>query len=113
MENQELEGMLDQTMVLFQEIIHTLQTSKVELGADVAKAMTAIASAVAKREPTDMSGVILALRALRDTPPVIKVPVQVMPAPVQFLPSPDAVYEVEVHPMVNGKQRMTIVKTSK
>ena len=113
MDNQEAEAMLSQTLVLFEEIVHALRSSKVELGADVAKAMSSIAASVSKRQPTDMSGVIQALRALRDTPPVVKLPLQIMPAPVQFLPSPDAVYEVEVHPIVNGKQRMTIVKTSK
>lgn len=113
MDNPELEAMLGQTLVLFEEIIHTLRTSKVELGEDVAKAMASISASLAKRQPTDMSGVIKALQALRDTPPVVKLPLQIMPAPVQIMSAPDATYEVEVHPVVNGKQRMTIVKTSK
>lgn len=112
MDNSEIEAMFGQTLVLFEELLLALRKSKVELGDDVAKAMVNISSSLAKRQPTDMSGVIKALQALRDTPPVVSLPLQIMPAPVQIMSAPDVTYEVEVHPLVNGKQRMTIVKTS-
>jgi hypothetical protein len=113
MNTQELEAQLDQTIVACQEVIHAMKAGKTSSDPGVVKAMADIVSALEKRKPTDLSGVVAALKELRDVPPVVRLPLTITPSPVQFLPAPDAVYEVEVHPIVNGKQRMTIVKTSK
>lgn len=103
----EIELLLDQTVTALDEIASAITGGKKGADDKVVAAISEIATALSKRQPLDLSPIIRELRALREVPAF-----QVMPAPVQFLPSPDAVYEVEVHPTVNGRQSMTIRKST-
>jgi hypothetical protein len=103
----DIELLLEQTASALHEVTAALANHRLELGGDAIKALGTIASALTKREPMDLLPLIRELREMKTGPAI-----QVMPAPVQFLPCPDAVYEVEVHPTVGGRQRMTIRKST-